>query len=242
MRPALHSGEGALARLQTILVVDDEPRVLRLMRSELESQGYRVLAADSGQQALEVLEVELPDLVILDLLMPGLDGFETLQRIRETSQVPVIVVSARSSDRDKIRGLDLGADDYLCKPFNPDELVARVRAVLRRARPVSLVEPRRPLVYGELVVDPDQRRVLVGDREVPLSPTEWQLLYYLATNAGRVVLHEDLLSMTWGPEYRNDLQYLRVWISRLRRKLRDSALQPRIIRTVPGVGYMLKAS
>lgn len=231
-----------MARSQTVLVVDDEPRILRFIRTELESQGYRVLAADSGRQALELLELELPDLVVLDLIMPGMDGFETLGHIRESSQVPVLLLTAKGGDRDKVRGLDLGADDYLTKPFNPEELSARIRAILRRAKTPVVGQSHRPLVFGDLLVDLDQRRVLVGDREVSLSPTEWQLLYYLATNAGRVILHEDLLAMTWGPEYRNDLQYLRVWISRLRRKLRDDPVQPRIIRTVPGVGYMVKAS
>ncbi|MBI4495250.1 MAG: response regulator transcription factor [Chloroflexi bacterium] len=231
-----------VARSQTVLVVDDEPRIRRFVRTELEAQGYRVLLAENGAQGLELIETEAPDLVVLDLIMPGIDGFETLERLRELTQVPVILLTAKGGDRDKVRGLDLGADDYLTKPFNPEELSARIRAVLRRTRAPATSESHRPLVYGDLLVDLDQRRVLVGDREVALSPTEWQLLYYLASNAGKVILHEDLLAMTWGPEYRNDLQYLRVWISRLRRKLRDDPVQPRFIRTVPGVGYMVKAS
>ena len=231
-------------RRVSVLVVDDEPRVLRFVRAELESDGYRVLVATNGRQAIELHESERPALVILDLVMPDMDGFEVLRRIRVAARTPVIVLTGRASDVDKIRGLDLGADDYLTKPFNPDELAARMRAVLRRARGPTAPDAPVPLSWtgGQVRVDLARRHVTVGGREVSLSPTEWQLLASLATNAGRVVLHEDLLGMTWGPEYRNDLQYLRVWVSRLRRKLGDSSTSARLIRTVPGVGYTIRAA
>jgi two-component system KDP operon response regulator KdpE len=225
----------------TILVVDDEPRIRRFVRAELEEEGYRVLGTETGEDALGIVERNDADLVVLDLVLPGLSGFETLQRIRQASSIPVILLTARGGDRDKIQGLNLGADDYLTKPFNPEELTARIRAVLRRTRPPLPGHLDHPLVVGDLRVDSNQRRVLLGEQEISLSPTEWQLLYHLVNNAGRVILHEDLLAMAWGPAYRNDLQYLRVWISRLRRKLRDDPASPRLIRTVPGVGYMLKA-
>jgi two-component system KDP operon response regulator KdpE len=223
-----------------VLIVDDEPRILRFVRVELEAEGYRTLAATNGAQALDLLEMERPSVVVLDLLLPDLDGFEVLQRIRAVSKVPVILLTARGTDVDKVRGLNEGADDYLTKPFNPEELTARVRAILRRTSPNLASEPPAPLVRGELWVDFDRRRVRLGEREVNLSPTEWQLLYHLARNAGRVLLHEDLLTMTWGPAFRDDLQYLRVWISRLRRKLEDDPLEPRYIRTVSGVGYTIR--
>jgi two-component system KDP operon response regulator KdpE len=224
----------------SVLVVDDEPRVLRFVRAELESDGYRVVVANNGRQAIELHESERPALVILDLIMPDLDGFEVLRRIRVHARTPVIVLTARASDVDKIRGLDLGADDYLTKPFNPEELAARMRAVLRRAQGLATVDTRQVLAFGDIQVDLERRRVIVNGGEAALSPTEWQLLMNLVQNAGRVILHEDLLGMTWGPEYRNDLQYLRVWVSRLRRKLGESSHQPGLIKTVPGVGYMIR--
>lgn len=183
-----------MAREQTILVVDDDPRIRRFVRTELESEGYRVLTADSGAQAPDILESEAVHLVVLDVLMPELDGFETLGRIRQVSAVPVILLSARGANRDQVLGLNLGTDDYITKPFNPEELTARIRAVFRRGRP-SLGHPGRPLSLGALSLDLDQRRVQVGDRDVSLSSTEWHRLYHLASNAGRVIPHEDLLSM-----------------------------------------------
>lgn len=224
----------------SVLVVDDEPRVLRFVRAELEADGYRVVVASSGRQAIELHEAERPALVILDLIMPDLDGFEVLRRIRVHARTPVIVLTARASDVDKIRGLDLGADDYLTKPFNPEELSARMRAVLRRTQGVPSVSEQTVLTFGDVEVDMERRRVMVAGEDATLSPTEWQLLMNLIQNAGRVILHEDLLGMTWGPEYRNDLQYLRVWVSRLRRKLGESSHHQGLIKTVPGVGYMIR--
>jgi len=229
-----------MSRRISVLVVDDEPRILRFVRTELESDGYRVLVASNGRQAIELHDSEHPALVILDLIMPDLDGFEVLRRIRVSARTPVIVLTARGSDVDKIRGLDLGADDYLTKPFNPEELAARMRAVLRRSQTAPGLVARQIFTFDNVQVDIERRRVTVDDTDVSLSPTEWQLLANLLQNAGRVILHEDLLSMTWGPEYRNDLQYLRVWVSRLRRKLGESSNQPGLIKTVPGVGYTIR--
>jgi two-component system, OmpR family, KDP operon response regulator KdpE len=228
-----------MSRRISVLVVDDEPRILRFVRAELESDGYRVLVAANGRQAIDLHESERPALVILDLIMPDMDGFDVLRRLRVSARTPVIVLTARASDVDKIRGLDLGADDYLTKPFNPEELSARMRAVLRRAHVPGAVDESSRFVVADVEVDLDRRRVTVAGEDVSLSPTEWQLLANLISNAGRVILHEDLLAMTWGPEYRSDLQYLRVWISRLRRKLGERPGRPSLIKTVPGVGYII---
>ena len=229
-----------MSRRISVLVVDDDPRILRFVRTDLEADGYRVLIASSGRQAIEIHDAERPALVILDLIMPDLDGFEVLRRIRVGARTPVIVLTARASDVDKIRGLDLGADDYLTKPFNPEELAARMRAVLRRSHVGPPDATRDVYTFGDVRVDLARRRVTVNGADALLSPTEWQLLANLLQNAGRVILHEDLLGMTWGPEYRNDLQYLRVWVSRLRRKLGESSNHPGLIKTVPGVGYTIR--
>ncbi len=223
----------------TVLVVDDEPRILRFVRAELESAGFVVLTASEGAGALEVLEAENPDLVVLDVIMPGMDGFEVLRRLREQRAVPVILLTARGNDADKVRGLDLGADDYLTKPFSPDELSARIRAVLRRTSGPAKSPAAARFQVRDLVVDFDRRKVVVRGEEVQMSRTEWQLLQQLALNAGKVMLHEDLLVRTWGPEYREDVEYLRVWVSRLRRKIEDDPAHPVYLRTVPGVGYVL---
>lgn len=208
-----------------ILVVDDDPKILRLLRVELTAQGFQVLVAERGRDALELAERQRPDLVILDIIMPGMDGLEVLRRLRESSGVPVILLTAKGTDADKIIGLELGADDYLAKPFNPEELTARVRAVLRRTQAREAPTNGSRLVCGDIVVDLARRTVYVRNRPVVLSRTEWQLLQQLCANAGRVMLHEDLLSRTWGPEYRDDVQYLRVWISRLRQKLEDNPVR-----------------
>jgi two-component system KDP operon response regulator KdpE len=218
-----------------VLVVDDEPRIQRLLRSVFEENDLQVSVAGDGTVALELLE-ERPDVVVLDVMMPDLDGFEVMRRIREVSPVPILLLTARSEDRDKIRGLESGADDYVGKPFNPDELVARVKSLLRRVEMDQGLPTQPVYTVEDVTIDLNQRRVFVGGAEVSLSRTEWMLLSILVRNAGRVMLHEDLLSRTWGPEYRNDLQYLRGWISRLRRKLGNGAGR-RLIRTIPGVGY-----
>lgn len=225
-----------------VLVVDDDHKILRLLRIEFTAQGFQVVMAERGKDALEIMDRQRPDLVVLDIIMPSMDGLEVLKRIREKSGVPVILLTAKGTDSDKIMGLELGADDYLPKPFNPEELMARVRAVLRRSQMREATGTSNKLVCGNIVIDLDRRTVYVNGKAVVLSRTEWQLLQQLCANAGRVMLHEDLLTRTWGPEYRDDVQYLRVWISRLRQKLEENPAEPKYIRTVQGIGYILESS
>ena len=228
-----------MVRSRLILVVDDEAPIVRLVRATLQAHGYVVAAANSGEEALGRVDDERPDLIILDLMMPGMDGFETLRRLRAKSQIPVIMLTARAADADKLKGLQGGADDYLTKPFNPDELAARVAAVLRRTGGGVPAGGSTLLRYPGLEIDLDLRRVVSSGAEVRLSRTEWALLEQLAGNAGRVLLHRELLSHIWGPEFRDESQYLRTWVSRLRAKLRPENDQT-IITTFPGVGYRLE--
>jgi len=224
-------------RKRLILIVDDEPAIVRLVRTELQSEGYAVTATPSGEAALKRLDEDRPDLIVLDLMMPGIDGFETLRRIRAESQVPVIMLTARAGDADKLRGLQGGADDYLTKPFNPEELSARVAAVLRRTSGGAPANGRPVLRYPGLEIDLERRRVVVDGEECRLSRTEWALLEQLAPNAGRVMLHGELLSRIWGPEFRDEVRYLRMWVSRLRAKLEPDAEGSSLITTYPGIGY-----
>jgi two-component system, OmpR family, KDP operon response regulator KdpE len=226
-------------RKHMVLVADDDAPILRLVRTKLQSEGYGVITATNGQEAVTLYERERPDLVVLDLMMPVMDGYEAMQRIREASNVPVIILTARSAAPEKIRGLDMGADDYVTKPFNPDELAARIAAILRR---VSGDQPSATQVldYGRLVIDLGKRRIVADGAEVELSRTEWELLYQLASNAGRVMLHSELLSRIWGPEFRDETYYLRTWVSRLRAKLEENRENPTLIRTFPGMGYRLE--
>lgn len=224
-----------------ILVVDDDPKIRRLLKVELKSH-FRTIEASNAVEALDIVEKRKPWLVLLDLMLPDMDGLELLRRIREVSPVPVVVVSAKTTDMDRISGLKLGADDYVVKPFNTDELVERIKAVLRRARPVRRRPEGRRVDLDDVVIDLDGHGVTVEGRPVTLSPKEWQLLEQLATYPGRTLLHEDLLVRTWGEQYRDDVQFLRVWISRLRQKIERNPAQPRLIRTVQGVGYVLDTS
>ncbi len=224
-----------------VLVVDDDHKIMRLLRIELTAQGFAVIMAERGEEALQVIQRQRPDLVVLDIIMPGMDGLAVLKALRETSGVPVILLTAKGTDSDKIMGLELGADDYIPKPFNPEELTARARAVLRRSQSREAPAAGSRLECGTITIDLARRTVFVEGKPVVLSRTEWQLLQQLCANAGRVMLHEDLLTRTWGPEYREDLQYLRVWISRLRQKLETNPAEPRYIRTVQGIGYILEA-
>jgi DNA-binding response OmpR family regulator len=227
-------------RKPLVLVVDDEAPIQRFVRAELEAQGYRVLLAPSGAEALERIEDDRPDLVLLDVMMPEMDGFETLRRLRQRSPVPVIMLTARGGDLDKVRGLQSGADDYITKPFNPEELTARIAAVLRRSQ--ANVGGQRVLHYPAegVTIDLDRRAVTVRGEEVRLSKTEWQLLEELASHAGRVMLHRELLARIWGAEYVDDVHYLRIWISRLRAKLERDPSAPVLIHTMPGLGYRLE--
>jgi len=230
------------AKKTTILAADDDPQLLRLMTRNLQLEGYEVLGASDGQQALERIESTPPDLVLLDVMMPKMDGFTVCYRVREFSAVPIIIVTARGQDQDKVRGLDLGADDYLTKPFSVDELLARVRAVLRRSQFTARENAqglRASTATGELTVDYSQHLVTLAGREILLTPTEYRILAYLAQNVGHVVTQDLLLEHVWGSEYLGESHMLQVNINRLRRKLEVDPTQPRYILTKVGIGYSL---
>jgi DNA-binding response OmpR family regulator len=222
-----------------ILVVDDEKRIVNFLNSKLRASGYDVLTAGDGFEALEQAQAQEPDLILLDILMPKMDGFETLKRLRSFSSTPVIILSAKGADIDKIKGLGLGADDYLPKPFNPDELIARIEAVKRRIKPSDRRKTTELLSLGDLRVDFKARKISLGKEEKYLTRIEWLLLSELTNNIGRLMPYEELLSLVWGPEYRDDVQLLRTWISRLRAKLEKNPDNPQLISTVPKAGYIM---
>lgn len=223
----------------TILVADDDPQILRLVTRNLQLEGYQTLTAANGQEALDLIVAKTPDLALLDIMMPRLDGFAVCQRVREFSSLPIIMVTARGQDQDKVRGLDLGADDYLTKPFSVDELLARVRAVLRRADPASAANlTLEPVTIGDLTVDFAQHLVTRHGHEIELTPTEYQLLAYLIQNAGRVLTQNMLLEHVWGAEYSGEHHMLQVNINRLRRKIEVDPAHPHAIVTKSGVGYL----
>ena len=224
-----------------VLVVDDELRYLRLLRFNLESSGYRVIAAATGKEAVQAAASLNPDLVLLDLMLPDLDGYEVCRRIREFSQVPVIMVTARGEVLDKVRGLKLGADDYVTKPFSADELLARVETVLRRGQAPPPPLPAR-LIIGEVVLDLANRRVTRGGREIELSPTEYRLLHCLASNVGRTMTPREIQEKVWGREYREHYEGLRTYIYRLRQKLEPDPEHPIYLVSRHGVGYMLSVN
>ena len=230
----------ARSKKTKILVVDDDPAVLRFLQRRLTADGFDALAAIDGEQALELVESELPSLVILDIMMPDLDGFEICRRIREWSQVPIIFLSARGAEDDRVLGLNIGADDYLCKPFAAAELKARIEAVLRRTGSPNVALCRGPFVSGNLAISFAERMVTVGGEEVRLTRVEYGLLQELALNAGKVLSHSHLLKKVWGPEYETETHYLRVFVNRLRTKLRTDSGDSCEIVTVPGVGYQLR--
>lgn len=223
-----------------ILVVDDEAPLVKLLRSSLRLEGYDVLAALNGADALDVMEREVPDLIILDLMMPVMDGVEFLRRMREWSQTPVLILSGRQSEQEKVECLDLGADDYLAKPFGVNELLARIRAILRRVTPACEVLDRPAFTTGGLRVDFSRRRVVLDGSDVALTATEYNLLRQLAMECGKIFGHGELLKRVWGPEYGDELEYLHVYMSRLRRKIEADPRNPKYIKTIPGVGYMLQ--
>jgi two-component system KDP operon response regulator KdpE len=222
-----------------ILVVDDEPRVVRLVSEVLKAVGYDVIAAARGEPAVKMIALEQPDLVLLDILLPnGMDGYNVCSRIREFSNVPIIMLTAKAMESDMLRGFDVGCDDYLTKPFSAKELIARVNAVLRRSQhPEEMTTT--PLICGDLEINFARRSVKVNGEPVLLTRTEFALLRQLALNVNRVMLHQDLLTAVWGPEYRDDIDYLRAYIRYLRRKLEEDPSNPQYIITSPGVGYML---
>ena len=219
-----------------ILIVDDEPQILRALRVGLLAHGYDVVSAADGEEALDKAATELPDAVILDLNLPRLSGLDVCKSLREWSAVPIIVLSVRDAERDKVTALDLGADDYLTKPFGTDELLARLRVALRHA--VQAANPPEPVVQaGNVTIDLARHIVKRSEDEVRLTMTEFKLLAYLATNAGRVLTHRQILEHVWGPGYESETQNLRVYVSQLRRKLDPDSVQPQMITTEPGVGY-----
>jgi two-component system KDP operon response regulator KdpE len=224
-----------------ILVVEDEPQMQKFLRASLEAEGYRVLDAMTGKEGIELARTHNPDLVLLDLGLPDMDGLQVTTSLREWSAKPIIVISARGQEQDKIGALDAGADDYLTKPFGTGELLARIRVALRHSSRAA--EPRaEPVVtVGELKCDLDRRQVFVGDREVHLTPNEYKLLAYLMKNAGKVLTHRQLLKEVWGPAYASQTHYLRVYMLQLRHKLESDPARPRYLVTEPGVGYRFRA-
>jgi DNA-binding response OmpR family regulator len=221
-----------------ILVVDDEPRMIGFIRMNLEIEGHQVLEANSGLQALEVVRTQLPDLVLLDVMMPDLDGFETLRMLREFSSIPVIMLTAKGEENDKVYGLELGADDYVTKPFGPRELSSRIKAVLRRVEmPTSSPDQAILTIDDRLQVDFNRREVIVNGERIRLRPTEYRLLYHLIENAGWTVPHDQLLAKVWGYEYRDEAHYVRLYVNYLRKKIEEDPANPKYILTERGVGY-----
>jgi two-component system KDP operon response regulator KdpE len=220
-----------------ILAVDDDVQVLSLVRDTLEMEGYRVITADSGEAAVAAFEQQPPDLVVLDIMMPGIDGYAVCRRIRSSSRVPIIMLTGMGSDEEKVRGLDAGADDYVAKPFSVEELLARARAVLRRSQASFPTPSCGVFSSGSLEVDFARRRVTVAGKETRLTPTEIHLLQELVLNVGKVLTHSYLLNKVWGPEYRDERQYLHVFVGCLRTKLRLEREGPGAIDSVAGVGY-----
>ena len=218
----------------TILIVDDEPQIRRVMLTTLTSHGYTVVEAASGEEALEKLRSERPDLIILDVNMPGISGIETCAEIRTSSDVPIIMLTIRNSERDKVQALDAGADDYVVKPFGVQELMARIRAALRRSAPGDAAPP---FLTDDLQIDFEKRVVMVKNNPVRLTPKEFELLRHLVANQGKTLAHRRLLQAVWGPDYGEETEYLRVFINQLRKKIEPDPRKPRYIHTEPWVGY-----
>jgi two-component system KDP operon response regulator KdpE len=220
-----------------ILIVEDERRMARFIRLNLEHDGFQALDAERGQAAVERVRADLPDLILLDVMLPDIDGFEVLRRVREISDVPVIMLTAKGEEDDRVRGLELGADDYVAKPFSPRELVSRVRAVLRRSEAI------RGTIHGVIEVDDrlkldfDRREVWVAGKLVKLRPTEYRLLYHLVQNTGWVMTHDQILTKVWGYEYQDEPHYVRLYVNYLRQKLEEDPANPKYILTERGVGY-----
>jgi len=221
----------------TILVVDDEKRMVRFIRLNLEQDGFHVIAANNGTDALEQVRTQLPDLILLDIMMPDIDGFEVLRKVREVNTVPIIMLTAKGEEDDRIRGLELGADDYVTKPFSPRELVSRVKAVLRRTKTFQEEQVDVINVDSRLKIDLSRREVWVDGELIDLRPTEYRLLYHLVKNAGWVNSHEQLLTKVWGFEYRDELHYVRLYVNYLRKKIEKDPSKPEYILTERGVGY-----
>jgi len=217
-----------------ILVIDDEPQIRRVLRTTLTSQGYTVAEAKTGDEGLQLLRDERPDLILLDVNMPGRSGLETCREIRATSDVPIIMLTVRSSEHDKVMALDAGADDYVVKPFGSEELMARIRAALRRSAPAEALPP---FISADLKIDFEKRAVTVKGEAVRLTPKEFELLHHLVANQGKAQGHRRLLQAVWGPDYGEETEYLRVFINQLRKKIEPDPRHPRYIHTEPWVGY-----
>jgi two-component system, OmpR family, KDP operon response regulator KdpE len=218
----------------TILVVDDEPQIRRVMRTTLASNGYTVLEARSGEEALEIMQKERPELVLLDVNMPGMGGLAACREIRDRSDAAIIVLTVRNTEKDKVMALDAGADDYVVKPFGMEELLARIRAALRRT---ASAEPVPAFVSSDLEIDFERRRVIVEGRPIKLTPKEFELLRQLVANQGKPLEHRRLLQAIWGPDYGNETEYLRVFINQLRKKIEPDPANPKYIHTDPWIGY-----
>lgn len=228
-------------REQRVLVVDDEPAIARALRPGLEGHGFVVVTASSGAEALALIEKFSPDLILLDLGLPDVDGVELTATLKNVTEAPIIILSVRGADRDKISALDNGADDYLTKPFSIGELMARIRVALRHKQQTTPVPANtQPITIGSVVLDSERHTVTVNDALVHLSPTEFQLLETLMRNAGRLITHRTLLHKVWGPEYGADTQLLRVYIGQLRSKIEERAERPTYILTEPGIGYRFR--
>ncbi len=227
----------AVTANKKILVVDDEERMLRFIRLNLEHDGFQVIEALKGHEALDKMRTEMPDMILLDVMLPDLDGFEVLKMVREISNIPVIMLTAKGEEDDRVRGLELGADDYVTKPFSPRELVSRVKAVLRRVETESQEEVDVIQVDDRLKIDFNRREIWVDGELVKLRPTEYRLLYHLVQNAGWVLTYDQILSRVWGYEYRDEPHYVRLYINYLRQKLEKDPANPEYILTERGVGY-----
>lgn len=223
---------------KTVLVVDDDPQLIKLARLNLEAESYKVVAAMEAESAIEQIQLNSPDLIILDIMLPGVSGYELCQRIREFSSVPIIMLTAKVEDADIVKGLKLGADDYLTKPFNVQELLARIEAVLRRAEAADKTPAPATFTCHDLSIDFVRHRVTCRGQEISLTATEYKLLVQLAGNAGRIMLHKELLTRVWGSEYQDELDYLRAYIRHLRAKIEEDPHNPRYIVAKPGIGYL----
>jgi DNA-binding response OmpR family regulator len=226
-----------MAEGRTILVVDDEPDLLNAVRLYLEDEGYQVLTATNGEEALAKVRTRLPDLIVLDVMMPQMNGFEALGEIRHISNVPVIMLTVKGEESDKVRGLGLGADDYVTKPFSQRELLSRIQAVLRRAETPAFVPRTKIVVDDDLTIDFSRNEVWLKGQKVQLTPTEYRLLYHLVSNPGRILSHESLLAKVWGHEYRDEDHYVRLYITYLRQKIEPDPAHPKYILTERGLGY-----
>jgi DNA-binding response OmpR family regulator len=226
-------------RRPRILIVDDEPAIRKFVRANLEARGFEALVAADGDEAIQIIEKELPDLIILDIMMPKVDGFEVCRQVREWSQIPIVILSARGGEMDKVKCLEMGADDYITKPFGVDELMARVKAVMRRVQALEDSSNLPAFAYSELTVDFAKHLVNLGSETIKLTATEYRMLAYLAMNAGRVVTANQMLEHVWGDDYSGEDHLLQVNIGRLRQKLQDNARDPKYIQTKAGIGYMM---